>query len=49
MLRSKDEGRAKAKFDQACDLSTRHEIAKVAYFRAGVEAGTPRFCSESGR
>lgn len=50
MLRgTRDEARARLKFEQACDLSMRHEIANVAYFRAGVEPGTPRFCSEIAR
>ena len=45
----KDEARAREKFQQACDLSIRYEIANAAYFRPGPnapKAAAPGFCSQ---
>jgi TPR repeat protein len=49
---SRNEDRAREKFQQACDLSIRHEIANAAYFRAGSAAApdvVPRFCAQLQR
>lgn len=46
---NKDEARARERFQQACDLSVRHDIANAAYFRAGAElvAGpASKFCQQ---
>ncbi len=37
---TKDEARARQRFQQACDASTRHEIANAAYFRASDSSGS---------
>jgi hypothetical protein len=46
---NKDEARARERFQQACDLSVRHEIANAAYFRASADLSTgpeSRFCRQ---